>query len=199
MQKRFLIQPIRIHIVVENSFKREPPSRTLDVYGYIYSQQNDRQLGHPLPFEPKMGQRRLMFLRTEGNRIRLLHDVFDYSLRVFSGRHERIDAEFASSAGTAISWLLLTRSVDSVPESFAERLSQYAWYAHELAGTPAMMKLLQRLATDPDEPVRKQASKLVASFEEQLRVELEGSSESRSARDGLPQIPTLSAHKCYRM
>ena len=165
IQSRFLIEPIRMRVLVENSFKREPPWRTMDVYGYIYSEQNERQLGHPLPFTPEKGQRRLLFLRSEGNRIRLLHDVFDYSRRMFSGQHDRVDPAFASSAGTSISWMLLTRGDDSIPEGFAVRLGEYTWYAHELAGTPVMMELLKRLMADPDDRVRKRANQLRASFE----------------------------------
>lgn len=168
-QNRFLIEPIRIRIGIENSFKRQPPSRILDVYGYTYSHRNDRQLGHPLPFEPETGQRRLLFLRSEGNRVRLLHDVFDYSLRVFSGRHDGVDPKFASSAGAAISWTLLTRSEGSIAEGFAVRLGQYAWYAHELAGTPVTMELMGRLAADPNDQVREEATRLLSSFKYELQ------------------------------
>lgn len=168
IQTSFLIEPIRMRIVVENAFKRQPPSQAIDVYGYIYSRRNDRQLGHPLPFEPEIGQRRLLFLRFEGNRVRLLHDVFDYSLRVFSGRHNTIDPKFASSDGAAISWMLLTRSEGNIAEGFAVQLSQYAWYAHELAGTPVMMELVAQLAADPNYRVREEATQLLSSFKYEL-------------------------------
>lgn len=151
IQHRFLIEPIRIRVLVENSFKRHLHSPIMDLYSYIYSQQNDRQLGHPLPFTPAAGQRRLLFIRSDGNRFRLLHDVFDYSLRVFSGRHDVVDPRFASTGGASISWMLLSRSSDSAPDGFAVRLGEYTWYAHELAGTPLMMELLRRLVVDPDD------------------------------------------------
>ncbi len=158
-----------MRIAVENAFKRQPESRNIDVYGYIYSLRNNRELGHPLPFQPEPGQRRLFFLRSEGSRFRLLHDVFDYSPRVFSGRHDSVDPNFASSAGTGISWTLLTRTQESNAEGFAVRLGEYAWYAHQLAGTPVMMALIGRLTADPNYAVREEATLLLSSFNYELQ------------------------------
>jgi hypothetical protein len=166
---RFLVEPIRIPVSIENAFKGSPPSSNIDVYGYIYSSQNTRQFGHPLPFDALPGQRRLLFLRSEGGRIRLLHDVFDYSLRVFSGKHDTVDPALASTPGAAISWVLLTRGDAANAEGLANWMIEYAWYAHQFGGTPLMMDLLRRLAADPDRQIRYRASELIASFEYGLR------------------------------
>lgn len=144
-----LLQQVSFRVQVEHAFKRQPAFPAVEVHGHLFSDQNERQLGHPLPFLPKQGERRLLFLRLEGDRLRLLHDVFDYSLRVRSGRHEGVAPGYSSSAKRAVSWLLLTPGPDSSAESFASRLWEHAWYVQELAGVKVTQELLKPLVAHP--------------------------------------------------
>ena len=163
------IEPIRVRVRADTAFKRQPTFPIVDAYGYRFSQRNDRQLGHPLPFQPEPGQRLLLFLRLEGTRLRLLHDVFDYSLRVFSGEHKTLNARFASSPKMATSWILLTRGRDCRSEGFALYLGDYAWFADELVGTSTMVELLKDLLQDPSLRVRSEAEKLLRSFNADIK------------------------------
>jgi hypothetical protein len=101
--------------------------------------------------------------------LRLLHDVFDYSLRVFSGEHKTLNARFASSPKMATSWILLTRGRDCRSEGFALYLGDYAWFADELVGTSTMVELLKDLLQDPSLRVRSEAEKLLRSFNADIK------------------------------
>jgi hypothetical protein len=163
------IEPFKIAVRVENAIIGQPPSFVIEVYGYLYSWFNYRQLGQPHPFQPEPGQRRLLFLRLEGTRLRLLHDVFDYSLRVFSGERPRIDQDFASSPRMAAAWILLARGQNCLSEWFAVKLVDYTWFAYEFVGAPTMMQLLGALADDPSPRVRTEAFELRRSFDADIK------------------------------
>ena len=165
--REVLLDPVEIALSVEHVLKGTVSMQVnrVRILGLLFSKRNARELGQP-PFDPRPGQRRIIFARQEGTQLRLFHDVVDYYfLKVNSGDHPLLDSDIRTDPAKAISWLLLTLGPHYDSNRMSEQLPMYVYLAKAISGEDYMTVLLDQLTSVSDSNIRQAAVELKRSFE----------------------------------
>jgi hypothetical protein len=118
------------------------------------------------PYEANPGSRYLFFLMRDGDALRSIGDVGEYSVRVFTGAHAEPSAG-GEVTGTRVSRILLNPGDGADLDSLAKALSKYSNLADTWGSRPFSVQLLRELISR-GEPVRAAAcGVLVESYKGQ--------------------------------
>ncbi len=145
---RIKTQLCKIRILVELVIKGSLQEREIGFYYFVYSSENDVDLGVPR-YLPSVGQRRVYFLRRWNSDYRSVGDVLDYTVQVRSGFHPYTFCR-NEQAGCCMAELLLTPGQDMDPRSFVAGLVTAKATADLLCSTDQTRHLLEQLAENPD-------------------------------------------------
>lgn len=148
-----------ISIHVEHVLRGRINRDYLDVVYFAYSRANERDLGR-ITYTPETGQRRLFFLRTEGETFRTIGDVTDYTLPVRSGPIMSGTCA-GKSAGCCIAAILLRPPPDEQVGGFLKDLPDSTYAAALFCSPQAARERLLRLAQHRDERIAAGADEMI--------------------------------------
>ncbi len=114
-------------------------------------------------FSPAAGDKKILFLRREDNRLRLFVDVFELSIPVHSGNHAG-DKYDSTSVGERVLFTILTPGADVDVPSFVNNLERDYLKTWAFASPKYAVKLLTSLLHYGDKSVRDRAC-LILSYQ----------------------------------
>jgi hypothetical protein len=157
---RILVQCVEITGDVEDVLKGEYLGRAIRFFYYMYSRRNSADLGPP-EYVPVAGVRRMFFLTREGDIIRSIGDIRDYTLRIPSGYHDRRSLEDLSF-GQRVAAVLLTPGEGYDSHSFVVRMGEAQYVSDQVASSAYTDMLLRRLQSGRDQELSREATELLA-------------------------------------
>jgi len=148
---------------LENSIKGNPKPEFSFYYFVEAETTEEHNPYYKILFEAVPGRRYVFFLMSEGDVLRSIGDVGEYSIEVFTGSHIGTNTP-AESAVMAISNILLKRGTN-VDESLLAKNLQGTWHALDdlKASRLYTMRLLRELVIMPG-PVRIAACELLVKW-----------------------------------
>jgi hypothetical protein len=156
---RVRTQLTRLKISIEEVVKGAVRTNTLEFYYFTYSLDNTVDLGVPW-YIPRVGQRRVYFLRLEGGVYRSVGDVTNYTLEVSSGIHS-LGFCRGKAPGCCIAEMLLTPGRDMDVNMFVEGLYKAGYAAKQFCSATNARELMERLARNPDKRIADRAREVI--------------------------------------
>ena len=153
------VQLTQVTVQVEQIVRGSLSSDRIQFYFFRYADDNRTALT-PGGYTPRIGERRLLFLRAEEGGLRAVGDVMDYTIRVWSGRPTSGLCE-AQSPGCCIARVLLSPGEGFQPEAFARHLPDSVYYAQQFCSSGRVRMLVKRLAAYRDSILARSASEVL--------------------------------------
>lgn len=157
---RMLIECAEITANVEGVLRGEFSAQSVKFFYYTLSKYSALDLGPP-KYIPIVGQRRIFFLRFEGNLIRSIGDVRDYTLRVFSGYHNIPDLN-SLPFGQKVAVVLLTPGQRYNSVELARTLGDGVFVSDQLNSVKYTDMLLKSLLSVQSGEINRTVSQLIA-------------------------------------
>lgn len=144
--------------------KGDLPQQQIEFYFFQFFNRGSQADFGRIRYIPAVGQRRVYFLRKDGEVLRLIGDVADYTLGV-SGGPPQHDICKSLTPGCCLSQLLMTPGVTPDPDTFAHDLGTSVAVTEILCSTPLAESLLSKLVYSPYPQIANEARELIRSRE----------------------------------
>lgn len=154
-QQDLLLDLFRMRVAVENVLVGHVPNASMDVLFFGFSMKNQNGYSGPVLFRPVPGERRVLFL-SQSRTLRVVGDVYDYTIRVASGKHN-IPRDDGRTPWERLGEVLLTLGTEYNPAALCAAIPRYARIMDRLSSRPYTAALLNALTKSENLQIAKEA------------------------------------------